>query len=225
MGIETSGKFSIRASDKNYKIEIVNHINYDDLSFIVHNIDRIEMGTNRNTFEKLGEGSYGTVYGYKNYAIKRLYDSDFDNKGYCNDIQALKDLAHLDCIPSLYAVINNDVIITERIFGVTVDEYCNGYHYEGNKSLINESFVRKWDEALFNVILNGYSPEDLHESNVMIEFETCRPMFIDLGFFRKHNTSYDFNDEDSIRSNEGYSKANRWTGKTIREYVDSYASI
>ena len=228
MQTEVGGAFSINVGNDVCDVEIVNHIDYDDLRFIIDSLNSGRICDMNNAYdnglEVLGSGSYGDVYGYKGYAIKKLYgDNNFEKKR-CNDIQSMKDLSHLSCIPKLYAIVGGDIIIIERIFGVTVNQYCNE-GIDDDSITVDESFVEKWDNALLDVISNGYSPDDLHEHNVMIEFETNRPVLVDLGWFHKHGMHYDTNDKNDLRSNDSYLKANRWAGQVIRDYVDRYASI
>lgn len=222
MMVDGVAKTRIKVGECFYNVEIVNDINHDDLCTIISTL--YDCSYSDAKFEFLGSGSYGDVYGYKEYAIKKLFESEEFNHSRCNDIQPLKDLAHLSCIPKLYAIIDDDTIVVERIFGATVDQCCN----EGkmlDKITIDESLVEKWDEALLEVISNGYSPDDLHESNVMIEIGTNRPVFVDLGWFYKHNGEYDVNDKNSLKSDKNYYRANQWAGRAIREFAERYASI
>src|SRR5690606_24508914 len=95
------------------EVEIIENMSMDDLYAI---IDELNNNNFRN-FEKIGSGSYGHVWGYGDYAIKKFKDrNDKQNR----DIQVLKDIGHLDCIPTLYAVIDDHVMILERVKGKTI---------------------------------------------------------------------------------------------------------
>lgn len=196
-------------------VEIVTDIPQEDLHYIVDLFSR-SRDDFHDTLERIGSGSYGSVYGYKDYAIKRLYDSsDSKNK----DIEVLKNLKHLDCIPTLYAVINNSVLIMERIYGKTVRAYCHKGQDNNNEYGIDDKFIEKWENALLDVVKAGYSPDDLHESNVMIDSKTREPKLVDVGWFFKHNEDYDDFDIHSMKTDYGYSRAEMWTGDALRSYI------
>lgn len=163
--------------------------------------------------EELGRGSFGIVYGYKQYAIKYLKKESAMN----SDVEVLKDIHTLECIPTLYAVVNDDLIIMEKIEGVTVRKYCE--NNEENPLGVDNQFIDVWENALYDVVKAGYSPADLHESNVMICAKTITPKIVDVGWFFKHDSNYDDFDIKSVRRDEGYSTAERFTGRALREYV------
>lgn len=195
-------------------VEIVNEIAQEDLDYMVNTIKNCELAN----FEKLGQGWYSNVYGYEKYAVKILKDSyDFDNHE-CRDVKVLKDLSDLECVPTLYAVIDNRIMITERVFGVTVSDV-----YECNEKAVdvdlNHSFLDKFEEYLIDVIVGGYSPQDLHGENVMIDLNTNKPKFVDTGWFRRNNREFDlidFIEMDSIKSDVGYYRAMNSCGARIR---------
>lgn len=219
-------EFSVVVDGNLHSIELVNDIPYEDLDVILKfiNDDRyfIEKKNEFKDFKFIGKGSYGMVYGYKGYAIKHMSVREFtEDSTECNDVAVLKDLGHLDCIPSLYAVINSNVMIVERIKGLTVRELCIEGLTNGN-IIMDETFVSKWDESLLEVIENGYSPRDLHESNIMIEEHTNKPKFVDVGWFIKHGCTYD--SKDSMMSNEGYQRAYDYSSYTIKGYIDKHKS-
>jgi hypothetical protein len=161
-------------------------------------------------FERIGSGSYGTVYGYKGFAIKYLYDLE-DSFGN-NDVQALKDLCHLDCIPTLYAVVDGRLIITERIIGENVKSYV---HKDDNELNLDEGIIEHFSNILTDILFNGYSPQDVHWNNVMIETSTKTLKIVDLGFFYKHEKDYN---ENTYSTNDGYQDALDWVGKDLRKY-------
>ncbi|AYP68193.1 kinase [Bacillus phage vB_BcoS-136] len=193
------------------KIEVIGNISQDDLDFI---IEAYENDDFISKFDTIGSGTYGRVFGYKDYAMKRFKDK---NNARNVDIEVLKDLQHLDCIPKIYATINDEVIIMERIHGVTVKDYC-----ERDKTMgveIDKTFLDLWDEALISVIKSGYSPDDLHESNVMIDIKTVTPKFVDVGYFFKHGKDDSYTDIHTMRRDYGYSRAEMWTGTAIKAHL------
>jgi tRNA A-37 threonylcarbamoyl transferase component Bud32 len=160
-------------------------------------------------FERIGSGSYGTVYGYKGFAIKYIHDpSDYGN----NDVQALKDLSHLDCIPTLYAVVDNRLIITDKIIGENVKSYV---HKDDNSLNIGEEILDHLNDILSSILFNGYSPQDVHWNNVMIETSTKTLKIVDLGFFFKHEKEYN---DNNYSTDDGYQDALDWVGKDFRKY-------
>lgn len=161
----------------------------------------------------LGSGSYGCVYNYKDYAIKRFDKYDEDN----NDVEVLRDIHYLDCLPKLYAIINEELIVSERIHGKTVKEYCRD---DDNVLGINRGFIDKWDDALLSIVRAGYSPDDLHDQNVMICEKTIKPKIVDVGWFFKHNEDYNNFNVDRMRTDYGYERANRLAGLALRRYVN-----
>jgi serine/threonine protein kinase len=191
-------------------VEIVTHIPQEDLDYIVN----LYKTNDLDSLSRIGKGSYSSVYGYKNYAIKFLNDLD---ERECNDINVLTELQHLDCIPTLYAHIDRKALIVEKIEGLTVAKYCNDMK---NPLNIDENFISKWHNALLDVVRAGYSPDDLHEHNVMIDEKTVTPKFVDVGWFFKHNKE-SFKDAtiDEAKTEYGYSRAEEWTGHVLRSYM------
>jgi tRNA A-37 threonylcarbamoyl transferase component Bud32 len=194
-----------------YQVELVNEIPMEDVETILKSYEG-----NFGSLRMIGSGSYGDVFGYEQYAIKRFqYESSMNR-----DIDVLKDISHLDFIPTLYAVIDDCVMIMERVEGKTVRDYCNYGMDDGNIANVDHSFIEMFEENLIEVIKNGYSPEDLHESNVMIDFKTNTLKMVDVGYFKKHYSDYDNFDIHSIKKNVGYSTANTWTGRALQRYID-----
>lgn len=186
------------------KTEIINPIPKTVLNHILN------LYETRNLYklEEIGSGSCGHVFAYGKYAIKYIYD---DTDDACNnDVEVLKEISHLDSIPTLYAVIEDRLLIVERIVGKTVRDYVNIY---GNPYNVNESILDQWENALIDILKLGYSPYDLHESNVMIDIKG-NIKIIDVGFFKKHGCG-DCLDYD----NTGYRSAQRWTGEVLRQYI------
>jgi serine/threonine protein kinase len=195
------------------RVEMVNEIPMEDIEVIIKSYEG-----RFGSFSHIGSGSYGDVFGYNQYAIKRFQDEDDE---YNRDIEVLKDISHLEFIPTLYAVIDDCVMIMERIDGRTVREYCNYGRDDGNIANVDQNFVDMFENCLIEIVKNGYSPEDLHESNVMIDFVTKTPKIVDVGYFKKHYSDYDNFDIHTIKNSDGgYSRANMWTGKSLQRYVD-----
>lgn len=195
--------------DKRSNIEIIEDIPHHDVMHIVRLYENDELD---GELAILGRGVCGKVYGYKNYAIKKFHASRYkDNK----DIQILKDLRHLDCVPNIYAVIDDGgLIIMERVFGMTVGSYVD--NDRENSLNIGEEFMEKWRKALKDVIKAGYSPQDMHGHNVMIDTRTIEPKLVDVGFFTKrtHSDTYIDFEEDS-----GYKTAEQMCGSELRIYL------
>lgn len=204
----------------NFQVEYFNEIPYEDLKCIMEGVSNLDKHKEDVNLKKIGQGSSSKVYSYKNYAVKKLIEGYEFGTSRDNDVSVLKDLSHLDCIPTIYAVLNNSTLIMQLVNGVTVNDFCEGSIKHRNIT-VDDEFVEKWDDALLSIIAGGYSPHDLHEHNVMIEEGTSNPIMVDTGWFFKHGNEYDIRDKDSLRSNESYSRANRWAGRVIRDYVEN----
>lgn len=137
------------------------------------------------TFDRLGHGFYGTVYGYKDYAIKYFrYGRDSDSK----DVLMLKRLQHLKCVPRLHEVIGTKAIVTSRIRGYTINRYMQYAETKRIDNFVSPVFNIEYQKALQDIMRAGIKPVDLHNENVMIEESTGLPVIVDLGEFR--NESY-----------------------------------
>lgn len=199
-------------------VEIINEIPDEYLLQIIGRYDNYIGGYSNDLFDLklLGEGKSGYVFEFEKYAVKLIVNKESgitDRKQ--NDIQALKDLNHLDCIPTLYAVINEELIIMEKINGYTVNDYCskNGDNFLN----IDDNFLDKWYNTLFTIIENGYTPDDLHDDNVMIDAERIRPVIVDLGWFDKHNKKYSSLEE--MKRNKGFENSEMWAGYMLNKYI------
>lgn len=199
-----------RAEEKEVEVEIINFIPQEDLDHIIDIYKNDEF----DEMDYLGSGSYGTVYGYKDYAIKKIYDTDPHGS---SDAKVLKDISHLDSIPTLYAIIDEHTLVVERIRGKTVKDYS--YDLK-NPWKIKKDIINQWEDILISILKLGYSPHDLHESNVMIEEKTGTLKVVDVGFFKKHGND----DANTYKSDRGYDNAQSWAGRVLRDYVD-YAEM
>ena len=209
--IETigSGEYKILGTT----VEIVNPIGKDFLKEVVN---AYLMNDFQNRFDILGSGSYGYVYGFDEYAIKFIYDLS-EMELACNDVEVLKSLSHLNFIPKLYAVIDDVVLIVERIFGKTVMDYVA---MPNNPYNINESILDEFENALFEIIKCGYTPYDLHKNNVMID-KNGKIKIVDVGFFKLHE--YDGDIHGYYKHNDGYKEAS-FTLNSLRNYVYNIAN-
>lgn len=203
-------KIELKVQLQGRQVEIIENMPMDDLYAIIDGLEE-----DFRHFEKIGSGSFGYVYGYGDFAIKIFKEEGNELN---RDIGVLKDIGHLDCIPTLYAVIDDSIIIMERIHGKTVRQYCYGDD-NNNEYGIDDNFIEKWENALLEVIKAGYSPDDLHESNVMIDSKTREPKLVDVGWFFKHESNYDNFDIHKMKTDYGYSRANTWTGDALKGYV------
>lgn len=202
LGVKTTGIFK-------QKVEIVNHIPAHDLDYIRQ---IYKAGSEGRVFDYIGKGTYGCVRGYKNYAIKRFWDSD-ESKN--QDVRALKALGHLPCIPTLYAVIDDEILIMQRINGVTIGDYSD--NYPDNPANVDKHFIKQYENTLLSIIKEGYSPFDSHEYNVMIDLDRRIPVIVDVGFFEPHRINYQT--EQDMRSNRAYDSGMDWAGGVLERYV------
>lgn len=190
----------------NVFIHIVNSISNQDIDSIV---EMYVEGSFDNELTLLGEGGYGKVYSYKKYAIKTIIgDKPFSS----NDVSVMLDINHLSCLPKLYAILDDHTLIMERIHGTTIKKYteslCNPFN-------IDESILDQWDNALTDIISEGYSPEDLHKENVMIN-QYGDIKIIDVGLFEKIDPECSLNDYMEDRS----FMCAQSTSYVLRDYLD-----
>jgi len=136
--------------------------------------------------KELGRGQYGTVYGYKDYAIKySRRHVHWHDGGEPEDAQTLKELQHLDFVPRLYATYGSDFMIVSRVRGTTVDEFINERR-RGRSVFINPRFNQAFKQMLRDIVIAGFEPNDMHSKNVMIDSKTGMPVLVDVGFFEKY---------------------------------------
>lgn len=184
-------------------------ISREDVDYIIDLFNNDRLGE----LEVIGTGSYSNVYGYKNYAIKMIKNENNEEN---RDIGVLKDISHLSCIPTLYATYGKKLIISERIIGKTVDQYRRTLDNPFN---IDRTVIDRWSKALFDIVREGYSPDDLHEHNVMIDVQG-EIKVVDVGWFFKHENDYDNFNVHSVKSDYGYRRAEGWAGDILRHYIN-----
>ncbi|AGI11789.1 kinase [Bacillus phage vB_BanS-Tsamsa] len=156
-----------------------------------HIRNMVEIGDNAygqglKTFDRLGHGFYGTVYGYKDYAIKYFrYGMDSFSK----DIEMLVRLQHIKHVPRLYEVIDNKAIVMSRVRGYTINRYMQHVESKRIDNFVSPRFNIEYRKALQDIMRAGIHPADLHNENVMIEESTGLPVIVDLGEFRDESFS------------------------------------
>lgn len=136
--------------------------------------------------KELGRGQYGTVYGYKDYAIKysRKHVNWHKEHDEPEDAVILKELQEFNFIPRLYATYGSDFMIVSRVRGMTVNDFVNK-RMQGRNLYINPRFNEVFKQALRQIALAGFDPNDMHSKNVMVDAKTGMPMLVDVGFFEK----------------------------------------
>lgn len=192
-------------------IEIVNEMDLVDLTHILEcycQWKENEYVGRLGDFTHLGSGTYGIVYGYKNFAIKRIKERSL--KGVNEDATILKELSHLDFIPKLYAVIDDSLIIMERIEGDTVD-----WHHMSRENFLKLDYriIDSFEDKLYEIYNSGWIPNDLHEGNVMICEKTRDIKIIDVGAFYKRIPSYDY--DEFVEMND----AMDWVGDKLKDII------
>jgi hypothetical protein len=138
--------------------KMINSVPPEDREYILYLIknnllDRLNL---------LGEGSQGSVYEYKNYAIKY---------GEClNDGKILEKFQDNPLFIKLYFY-GEDFIVTEKL------EITNAYEYYDRDIEINYTA-----EDIFNYCrAKGHTPYDIHDENVVIANNQLK--IIDVGAF------------------------------------------
>ncbi|UGO50865.1 kinase [Bacillus phage vB_BanS_Nate] len=167
----------------NHEVKMFNmDVDLDDMEHIVKMVkigDRM-LGQGLKQFERLGHGFFGTVYGYKGYAIK--YYAHGKSKD-SNDIAMLGRLQHLKCVPRLYGAIGDKAIIISRVNGYTVQDYMRHVDNRRIPNIVSRAFNREYEKALQEIMRAGIQPTDLHSENVMIDKVTGLPVIVDCGEF------------------------------------------
>jgi hypothetical protein len=224
----------------NARIEVIQPLPLNDLMFLVDLVN--EGGHNSpkaSNLQKLGRGAFGTVLGYKDYAIKYFRDGAdcYEDKGYnhnnipqgeIRDAYILKELQSIPSIPRIYAVINNEAIIMEKVDGENVDDYRSRVRSSKNKSednYVSLDFNKVFVEALKDILHIGYEPYDLHGYNVMVCRKTGLPKIVDVGLFKKivnADMKSQFKDKNSIDPSSVYPAcdAMSWIHSPMEEYIE-----
>lgn len=196
--------FNLFSKKVKYDVELINEIPQQDLDYMMNLIEKGKRALDKE-LERLGRGAYGTVYGYKDYAIKILngYEEGFNScDAETNDGDILEGLQSVKYVPKLYAKIENRAIIVSRVRGLTVSEYVKAMRNGKCENFINPSFNTAFEEALKDVVMLGYKPYDLHDCNVMIDYDNGLPIIVDVGLFSRWDKS--FKDRNSIDLRDTY---------------------
>lgn len=224
----------IKESFNDKRVEIIQPLPLDDL---IHMMDAISEGyesEKANKLDSLGRGAFGTVLGYKDYAIKyfRNGKSQWDSASTENklpdgnkltDAYILKELQSIPSIPRIYAVIDDRAIIMERIDGDTCEDYAdNVRNSKYKKNYISKDFNNVYRNALVEIANLGFEPYDLHGHNVMVCRKTGLPKIVDVGLFRKI-TSEELMKE--YQSNEKFEitpmrQAISWVADSMNQYIE-----
>lgn len=161
------------------EVKIYSEIPSEDIDYIIEIINTARSGDieNQEGFSYLGSGEYGSVYGYKNYAIKLFYDiDDKDNQ----DERNLAILHHLSSYPTLYAGCQY-FIVEEKINGKVLAG-CE----DDDLSIANNICVDTLVNDIYETLELGVDLSDTHNENLMIT-EDGFIKIIDVGFFRVEN--------------------------------------
>ncbi|MFQ3543581.1 hypothetical protein Q7A53_05800 [Halobacillus rhizosphaerae] len=195
-------------------VRIVNPIDSEDLNYIVSLIENNEIWN----LELLGKGACGSVYSYKNYAIKILFNQE-------KDAEIMEKLQSSKYVPTLYAVINDNSFIMSKVDGLTVKKYDMLRKKDEIENFIHPAFKDMFNEALDDFVTLGFQPYDLHTDNVMIDRSTGTPVVIDVGFFTeltdytKMKIKEDGINSVDIYSIGGYCSAKGWIEGTVEKYT------
>ena len=219
-------------------IEVIQPMPLSDLMFF---IDLVNEGGHKSrkadSLQKLGRGAFGTVLGYKDYAIKYFRDgaSCYDHRdsnniptGEIRDAYILKELQSIKAIPRIYAVIDNIAVIMEKVDGENADDYrmrVRQEYYKPERNYISPDFNKVFEESLKDILHLGFDPHDLHGYNVMVCRKTGLPKIVDVGLFKKFVKDYDlklFADRDKISfdNSRPARDAMGWIHSPMKPFVD-----
>ncbi|MFS0905748.1 hypothetical protein AB3N02_22130 [Priestia aryabhattai] len=207
-GMKQSAIEMNKALEPEGRVTMHNYIPVEDIDYIAH---LHKTKAFKNELEELGSGHFGNVYAYKDYAIKVIHRPSSRNR----DIEVAKEICHLPFVPTMYADIDREVIIYERIEGTTLSKYLG--NDTGNSLNIDENTITQFEKQMYEIIRLGWSPDDLHTENIMITNEG-KLIFVDLGYFVKHNKDY-CNCEEFMRRDRGFRHSCDMTSEAIYIYV------
>jgi hypothetical protein len=196
------------ALEPNGRVTMHNYIPVEDIDYISH---LYKTKTFKQELEELGSGHFGNVYAYKDYAIKVIHRPSSRNR----DIEVAKEICHLPFIPTMYADIDREVIIYERIEGTTLSKYLA--NDRDNSLNLSEKTIVQFEKQMYEIIRLGWSPDDLHGDNIMIDKEG-NLIFVDLGYFVKHNKDF-CGCEEFMRRDRGFKHSSDMAGEAIYIYV------
>lgn len=213
------------------RVEVVTPLPLEDLTFMVEEINN---GLKSDELTVLGRGHFGKVVGYKNFAIKYVAGGSNSYNGYGDynrsgnellDAYVLKQLQSVESIPRLYAVVDDNAIIIEKIDGMTMQQYKTQMEDSSKMdNFISLDFVKAHEEAMRDILMQGLVPHDLHMDNVMIDKNTGLPKIIDVGLFKRMGvaTKEEYaKDRDSIRFRNFYSvKDAVYYAKRMEKYIE-----
>ena len=179
----------------NNKVNITTPLPLVDLHTIIEGMNQYnKTGKDPEQFEHLGQGHFGSVFGYKGYAIKKVHGGQdsyrrYDMADETNEILdafILRQLQNVPAIPRLYGVIDNEIIIMEKIDGMTLRQYQRQMDDPDKMdNFIHTDYIKMHKEIMIDILMEGFIPRDMHMDNVMIDKETGQPRIIDVGLFEK----------------------------------------
>lgn len=179
---------------KQNKVDIVSPMPLEDLQTIVDSMNQYKHRQRTpEGFDSLGRGHFGTVFGYKDYAIKYVSGGQSAYSGYSGneekeiqDAYILRQLEDIPSVPKLYATIDNEIIIMERVHGLTIKQYIEQMEdAERMDNFIHVDFIDTYKEIMKDILMIDMMVKDLHSDNVMVCKRTGLPRIIDVGLFRK----------------------------------------
>lgn len=218
-------------------IEIIKPIPLEDLLHMAEVIRDGHDSERARELDQLGRGAFGTVLGYKEYAIKYFRNGKdcYEDSGYgqnglsdkdeIRDVTVLRELQFIPSIPRLYAVIDGIAIIMERVNGHTCDDYMSNVRTAGYKgNYISKRFNKVYIEDLIKIAKYGFEPNDLHGGNVMVCKKTGLPKIVDVGLFKKFEErkieSIKEKSEDEILEIYSVQSAKSWIADRLESYID-----
>lgn len=129
----------------------------------------------RNELKELGwwlyeEGSYTVVYEhsrfpsllFKLHKIEHFEDLYAEEEPTMDESIVLKELQHVENAPTLYAYFPFGLIV-EKIEGIYLGDFL-----EHANSVVQRAWINKIIEFGETCMVNGWAPDDLHGSNVLI---------------------------------------------------------
>jgi len=176
------------------------NINLDDFEYICSKLENAVMGRdNLDDWDELGHGAQAIVFGYKDYAIKVFQHGYWRS----HDISVLGQLQHLEHVPRLYGVFHHNkevkAVIMSKVDGYTISSYRYKVRSGKIDNFVSTRFNHVYKELIKDIMRAGFSPDDLHSGNVMIDKHTGLPVIVDFGEFDKKQYGYGVIDKLDFR--------------------------
>lgn len=157
-------------------------------------------------FQLLGEGAFGKVFKYKNYALKLFFDAS-EEMEINEDARNLFQLRGIDLYPKFYAK-HNFFMISEYIDGkLFIDLKKEDYE------VVNDNTIKSLLEGIKKTLILDIEPSDLSNENLILS-KDGQIKIVDVGNFK----FFDDNRYNRIMSEKDIDKRNLLLDNYIKQW-------